>query len=85
MDPDAGTRFLGVFIASQAIAQLITSPLLGWLSKKFGSIRLLLICAILITGGGFAFYASVSLLPPPRRWYLFSARLVMGLAGGKWI
>lgn len=82
MDPDAGTRFLGIFIASQAVAQLFSSPILGFLANQFGSVRWLLMLSILITGSGFAFYACVGLLPPPRRWYLFSARLIMGLAGG---
>lgn len=83
MDPDAGSRFLGVFIAGQALAQLISSPVLGFLANRLGSVRWLLMFSILVTGFGFAFYASVGLFPPPRKWYLFTARVIMGLAGGK--
>ncbi|KAK4009332.1 hypothetical protein OUZ56_018449 [Daphnia magna] len=31
---------------------------------------------------GFAFYASVFALPGLRRWYLFTARFIIGAAGG---
>jgi ceroid-lipofuscinosis MFS transporter 7 len=82
MDPEAGTQFLGLFIAAQPLAQLFFSPLLGYLGNKFGSIRLLSILSTLILTAGFVLYACVSALPAPRRWYLFAARFLVGAAAG---
>jgi ceroid-lipofuscinosis MFS transporter 7 len=36
MDPEAGTQFLGLFIATQPLAQLFFSPLLGYSSGYQG-------------------------------------------------
>ncbi|EFX78855.1 hypothetical protein DAPPUDRAFT_53149 [Daphnia pulex] len=82
MDPEAGTQFLGLFIAAQPLAQLFFSPLLGYLGNKFGSIRLLSILSTLILAAGFVLYACVSALPGQRRWYLFAARFLVGAAAG---
>ncbi len=85
MDPEAGTQFLGLFIAAQPLAQLFFSPLLGYLGNIFGSIRLLSILSTLILTAGFVLYACVSALPGPRRWYLFAARFLVGAAAGLWM
>lgn len=82
MDPDAGTQFLGLFIAAQPLAQLFFSPLLGYLANKLGSIRILSIASTLVLAGGFVLYACVSALPEPRRWHLFTARFLIGAAAG---
>lgn len=82
MDPDAGTQFLGLFIAAQPLAQLFFSPLMGFLANKIGSIRYLSMTSTLILAGGFSFYACISAMPEPRRWYLFASRFLIGAAGG---
>ena len=82
MDPEAGTRFLGLFIASQSLAQLVFSPVMGFICNKQGSVRIPMMISIIIMASGFAFYASMSILPEPRRWYLFSCRFLIGAAGG---
>lgn len=82
MDPEAGTQFLGLFIASQPLAQLFFSPVMGLLGNRLGSIRIPAMVSTFIMAIGFAFYASVSALPEPRRWYLFGARFIIGAAGG---
>lgn len=82
MDPEAGTQFLGLFIASQPLAQLFFSPVMGFLGNRLGSIRIPAMVSTFIMAIGFAFYASVSALPEPRRWYLFGARFIIGAAGG---
>jgi ceroid-lipofuscinosis MFS transporter 7 len=82
MDPKAGTDFLGLFIAAQPLAQLIFSPLMGYLGNKLGSIRILSMISMSFLAGGFALYACVAALPEPRRWYLFAARFLIGAAGG---
>lgn len=83
MDPDAGTEFLGLYIASQPLAQLFFSPLMGFLGNKLGSIRIPAIVSTFILAIGFSFYACISALPEPRKWYLFAARFVIGSASGK--
>ncbi|KZS12098.1 Major facilitator superfamily domain-containing protein [Daphnia magna] len=82
MDPEARTQFLGLFIASQPLAQLFFSPVMGFLGNRLGSIRIPAMVSTFIMAIGFAFYASVSALPEPRRWYLFGARFIIGAAGG---
>ena len=82
MDPEAGTQFLGFFVAAQPLGQLIFSPIMGYLGNRIGSIRILSMISTLILASGFAFYACVSLLPEPRRWYLFTARFLIGAASG---
>ena len=82
MDPDASTVFLGLFIASQPLAQLFFSPLMGWLSQKLGSIRILSMVSSLIMAVGFAFFACISAFPEPRRWWMFASRFVIGAAAG---
>jgi ceroid-lipofuscinosis MFS transporter 7 len=85
MDPEAGTEFLGLYIASQPLAQLFFSPLMGFLGNRLGSIRIPTIISTLIMAVGFTFYACISALPEPRKWYLFAARFVIGAASGKQI
>ncbi|EFX78858.1 hypothetical protein DAPPUDRAFT_305114 [Daphnia pulex] len=82
MDPEAGTDFLGLFIAAQPLAQLIFSPIMGYLGNKLGSIRILSMISMSFLAAGFALYACVAALPEPRRWYLFAARFLIGAAGG---
>lgn len=82
MDPNAGTDFLGLFIAAQPLAQLFFSPLMGYLGNKMGSIRILSMISMTFLAAGFALYSCVSALPDPRRWYLFAARFLIGAAGG---
>ncbi|XP_046453599.1 major facilitator superfamily domain-containing protein 8-like isoform X2 [Daphnia pulex] len=82
MDPEAGTEFLGLYIASQPLAQLFFSPLMGFLGNRLGSIRIPAIISTLIMAVGFTFYACISALPEPRKWYLFAARFVIGAASG---
>lgn len=83
MDPDAGTQFLGFFLAAQPLAQLFFSPFMGYLGNRLGSIRIPAIVSTLIMTAGFVLYACISALPEPRRWYLFAARFIIGSAGGK--
>ncbi len=85
MDPEAGTQFLGLFISAQPLAQLFFSPLLGFLGTKFGSIRMLSIASTLVLAVGFVLYACVSALSEPRRWYLFTARFLVGAAAGNFL
>lgn len=82
MDRDAGTHFLGWFIAAQPLAQLFFSPLLGYMGNKLGSIRILSMISTLVLASGFVLYACVSALPKPRRWHLFTARFLVGAAAG---
>ena len=82
MDPEAGTEFLGLYIASQPLAQLIFSPILGFIGNRLGSIRIPAMVSIVVMAFGYAFYACLSAFPEPRRWYLFAARFIIGAAGG---
>ena len=82
MDPDAGTQFLGLFIAAQPLAQLFFSPLMGFLGNRMRSVRILSMISCLLLAAGFSMYAYISALPEPRRWFLFSSRFLIGAAAG---
>ena len=82
MDPEAGTQFLVFFVAAQPLGHLIFSPIMGYLDNRIGSMRILSMISTLSLANGFAFYPCVSLLPEPRRWYLFTARFLISAASG---
>lgn len=83
MDEDATTVFLGWYIAAQPLAQFVSSPLTGYLGNRLGSVRWPIAFLQLVLAGSFVFYACVSAIAGPRRWYLFASRFLVGVSGGK--
>lgn len=79
---DPGKSFLGYVVAAQPLGQLISSPILGYLGNRFGSVRYLTMTTMSILCLGFIFYACIHALPPPRKWYLIVARFLVGAAAG---
>jgi len=62
--------------ALATLTAMLTMPLTGWLTDRFGSRRPILVCMVVFG----ALYASLSLLTP-RLWHLFAVFLILGLVG----
>jgi MFS family permease len=58
------------------LTAMLTMPLTGWLTDRFGARRPILVCTTLFG----ALYASLSLLTP-RLWHLYALFLLLGLVG----
>lgn len=58
------------------LAAMLTMPLVGWLTDRFGARRPILVCVTLFG----AFYASLAALTP-RLWHLYAVFLLLGLVG----
>jgi MFS family permease len=62
--------------ALATLTAMLTMPLTGWLTDRFGSRRPILGCMVVFG----AFYASLSFLTP-HLWHLFAVFLILGLVG----
>lgn len=69
-----GQVSLGFTLAT--LTALLTMPLTGWLTDRFGARRPILVCTTLFG----ALYASLSLLTP-QLWHLYAVFLLLGLVG----
>lgn len=83
IDPDGDKRFLGWVIAANPIGQLISSPIVGWLGSKLGSVRWLCMMTGVLNLIGFTMYACLGAFVEPRRYWMILARFVVGIAAGK--
>lgn len=72
----ASPRAVGLLFASYSIMQLIFSPVLGWLSDRYGR-RPVLFFSLLGTSLGFFIMGFANSL-----WMLFAGRIIDGVTGG---
>ncbi len=80
----------GLVVAADAFAQMIFSPLFGYIADKLHQIRIVaIVCSVLFISGN-AFYSLLSLIPrevswmnKPRLWFMLIARLVVGIGTSK--
>jgi len=82
IDPDSDKRFLGWVVAANPIGQLISAPIVGWLSNRWNSVRWLCITTNLLNSVGFIIYASLSVLPQPQKLWMVASRFIVGIAAG---
>ncbi|XP_057380546.1 major facilitator superfamily domain-containing protein 8-like [Daphnia carinata] len=82
IDEESDKRVLGWVIAAQPIGQLISSPIVGWLGNRLGSVRWLCMTTGLLNMMGFVMYAILGDLPQPRRYWMIFARFIVGVAAG---
>ena len=53
----------GIVVASDALAQIIVAPILGYVADRMGSVRLVaMLCSLVFTLGN-VFYSAISLVP----------------------
>ena len=72
-----------VLVAVNPLAQMVFSPLIGWIVAKLGRVRPVLIAASLSFVLAYVIYSLVSLAPVQYRFYaLLVARAVMGASAG---
>jgi len=78
-------EIFGWMVAINPVGQMIFSPILGWLSNKLGSIRLVMYCTCCAYIVGNLLYSCLSLLPAENegksRWLcMLAARLMVGIS-----
>merc|ERR1712038_1591396 len=85
MKDDELLQIFGWMVAINPVGQMIFSPILGWLSNKLGSIRLVMYitCCVYIVGN--LLYSCLSLLPEENqgksRWLcMLAARCMVGIS-----
>eukprot|EP00095_Tigriopus_kingsejongensis_P005987 maker-scaffold48_size466083-snap-gene-3.27 protein:Tk05987 transcript:maker-scaffold48_size466083-snap-gene-3.27-mRNA-1 annotation:"major facilitator superfamily domain-containing protein 8" len=85
LDPSVRLDEYGFVVASDALAQMIFSPIFGIIADKMGSIRVVAIICALTFFGGNVIFSLISLIPreiaglaKPRVWGLLVARFVVG-------
>ena len=67
---------IGGLVSTFALAQLVTAPLWGRLSDRFGR-RPMILCGLLISAGAYVIFESASVV-----WLLFLSRFVQGMGSG---
>ena len=89
MDPSATLTMYGFVVASDALGQMVFSPLFGLMADKLGAVRPVnLLCAGTFIAGN-AMFSLCSLVPrdwgdvdQPRVWSLFVVRFIVGIGTG---
>ena len=79
----------GYVVAADALAQMIFSPIFGYICDRMGSIRLVSLTCSLIFTLGHLFYSSIALVPKTigflvqaRLYAIFIARFLVGIGTG---
>ena len=79
----------GYVVAADALAQMIFSPIFGYICDRIGSIRLVSLTCSLIFTLGHLFYSSIALVPKTigflvqaRLYAIFIARFLVGVGTG---
>jgi len=85
MKDDELLQIFGWMVAINPVGQMIFSPILGWLSNKLGSIRLVMYCTCCVYIAGNLIYSCLSLLPEENegksRWIcMLVARCMIGIS-----
>ena len=87
MDPTVTFDEYGLVVAADAFAQMLCSPLFGYMADKMGQIRLVsYICSTFFIGGNVMF-SLLALLPRGenkiRVWMMLVSRLIVGTGTSK--
>ena len=92
MDDSVELEEYGYVVAADALAQMLFSPLFGYICDRLGSIRIVsLTCSVIFTIGHL-FYSSISLVPKTfgglsqaRLYAIFIARFLVGIGTGDYL
>ena len=90
MDDSIELEEYGYVVAADALAQMIFSPIFGYICDRLGSIRVVsLTCSVIFTLGHL-FYSFIALIPKTvgglvqaRLYAIFVARFLVGMGTGK--
>ena len=90
MDDSIELEEYGYVVAADALAQMIFSPIFGYICDRLGSIRVVsLTCSVIFTLGHL-FYSFIALVPKSvgvllqtRLYAVFIARFLVGIGTGK--
>ena len=89
LDSSVALDQYGFVVATDALAQVIFSPIFGYMADKLGGIRFLSYGCGMLFAVGNLFYANISLIPKtsnvinqPRLFFMIFARLIVGIGTG---
>ena len=71
---------MGWVVAANPLAQTLFSPLVGWWSNKLGSIRIPLLCTLMVFTMASAIYSSLEILPSHHKYWMFGSRFLVGVS-----
>ncbi|XP_054085670.1 major facilitator superfamily domain-containing protein 8 isoform X1 [Zeugodacus cucurbitae] len=80
LDPKAGKEFMGLIVAANPLGQMIFSPLFGWWSNRIGSIRLPLLCSLVLFTFASGLYSSLEMRPDNVRFWMLISRFLIGVS-----
>ncbi|XP_036325798.1 major facilitator superfamily domain-containing protein 8-like isoform X1 [Rhagoletis pomonella] len=80
LDPHAGKEFMGLIVAANPLGQMIFSPLFGWWSNKIGTIRLPLLCSIVLFTVASGLYSSLEMRPDNVKYWMLISRFLIGVS-----
>ncbi|XP_066253732.1 major facilitator superfamily domain-containing protein 8 [Euwallacea similis] len=80
LDPTAGKEFMGLIVAANPFGQMLFSPLFGWWSNKFGSIRTPLIFSLLIFTTASSIYSCLELFDSHVKHWMLWSRFLVGVS-----
>ncbi|XP_063696824.1 major facilitator superfamily domain-containing protein 8-like isoform X1 [Culicoides brevitarsis] len=80
MDPDASKEFMGYIVAANPLAQMIFSPLVGWIANKLGSNRIPLLSSLSLFTFASGLYSTIDLFPSHKKYWLLASRFLIGLS-----
>ena len=90
MDDSVKLDEYGYVVAADALAQMIFSPIFGYLCDHLGSIRIVSLTSSIIFSIGHLFYSSIALIPKSvgsiiqaRFYAIIVARFLVGIGTGK--
>jgi multidrug resistance protein len=72
----ASALMVGALVAAFSVAQLLSAPVWGWMSDRYGR-RPAILFGLLISAVGYVIFAFAGTL-----WLLFVSRIIQGLGGG---
>lgn len=80
MDSDASKEFMGYIVAANPLAQMIFSPIVGWIANKLGSNRIPLLSSLSLFTFASGLYSTIALLPSHHKWWMLVSRFLIGVS-----
>lgn len=80
MDPDASKEFMGYIVAANPFAQMVFSPIVGWIANKLGSNRAPLLSSLSLFTFASGLYSTIALLPSHHKYWMLFSRFLIGVS-----
>uniref|UniRef100_A0A336LTZ4 CSON004721 protein n=2 Tax=Culicoides sonorensis TaxID=179676 RepID=A0A336LTZ4_CULSO len=80
VDEYARKDFMGYIVAANPLAQMLFSPLVGWIANKLGSSRLPLLGSLGLFTFASGLYSVIALLPSHHKYWMLVSRFLIGMS-----